>query len=117
MTTAAWQAKREDVEAIIGARHDDPFSVLGLHQTAAGWVVRAFVPGTDAVREIDPNGGTIADLKRRDPAGFYEALGPGDRNRFAYPLAAENAGGAWQFYDPYSFGPLLGQLDDHLLVE
>jgi 1,4-alpha-glucan branching enzyme len=117
MTTAVWQAKREDVEAIIGAHHDDPFAVLGLHRTAAGWVVRAFVPGADTVRAIDANGCTIANLKRRDPAGFYEGLVPGGRGRFPYPLGAENAGGAWQFYDPYSFGPLLGQLDDHLLVE
>ena len=117
MTTAVWHAKREDVEAIIGAHHDDPFAVLGLHRTAAGWVVRAFVPGADTVRAIDANGCTIANLKRRDPAGFYEGLVPGGRGRFPYQLGAENAGGAWQFYDPYSFGPLLGQLDDHLLVE
>ncbi|HXW30539.1 MAG TPA: 1,4-alpha-glucan branching protein GlgB [Xanthobacteraceae bacterium] len=116
MTTAEWQARREDVEAIVGACHDDPFAVLGLHQTTAGWVVRAFVPGADAVRAIDANGGTIVDLKRRHPAGFYEALAPGG-SRFGYRLAAENASGAWQFYDPYSFGPLLGQLDEHLLVE
>jgi 1,4-alpha-glucan branching enzyme len=117
MTTAMWQAGREDVDAIVGASHDDPFAVLGLHQTAAGWVVRAFVPGADAVRAIDANGQTIVELKRRHPAGFYEGLTRGGRSRFAYQLAAENAGGAWQFYDPYSFGPLLGQLDEHLLVE
>jgi 1,4-alpha-glucan branching enzyme len=117
MTTAMWQAGREDVDAIVGASHDDPFAVLGLHQTAAGWVVRAFVPGADAVRAIDANGQTIVELKRRHPAGFYEGLTRGGRSRFAYQLAAENADGAWQFYDPYSFGPLLGQLDEHLLVE
>jgi 1,4-alpha-glucan branching enzyme len=117
MTTPEWQARREEVEAIIGACHDDPFAVLGLHQTVAGWVVRAFVPGADAVRAIDANGRTIVELKRRHPAGFYEGLAPGGRSRFAYRLVAENAGGAWQFYDPYSFGPLLGQLDEHLLVE
>jgi 1,4-alpha-glucan branching enzyme len=115
--TPIWQARREDVEAIVGACHDDPFAVLGLHQTAAGWVVRAFVPGAERVRAIDANSRTIVDLQRRDPAGFYEGLAPDCRERFTYRLAAENAGGAWQFYDPYSFGPLLGQLDDHLLVE
>ena len=117
MTTAVWQAGREDVEAIVRACHDDPFAVLGLHQTAAGWVVRAFVPGADAVRAIDATGRTIVDLQRSDPAGFYEGLVPGGRSRFAYQLAAENDGGAWQFYDPYSFAPVLGQLDEHLLVE
>jgi 1,4-alpha-glucan branching enzyme len=115
--TPIWQARREDVEAIVGACHDDPFAVLGLHQTAAGWVVRAFVPGAERVRAIDANSRTIVDLQQRDPAGFHEGLAPDCRERFTYRLAAENAGGAWQFYDPYSFGPLLGQLDDHLLVE
>jgi 1,4-alpha-glucan branching enzyme len=117
MTTPVWQARREDVDAIVGACHNDPFAVLGLHRTAAGWVVRAFVPGADTVRAIEPNGGTIVDLQQRDPAGFYEGLAPNGPGRFAYQLAAENAGGAWQFYDPYSFGPLLGPLDEHLLVE
>ena len=34
-----------------------------------------------------------------------------------YRLHATNAGGNWDLDNPYSFGPLLGDLDDHLFVE
>ena len=39
-----WRARDEDLDAIAGARHADPFAVLGPHETAAGWVIRVFAP-------------------------------------------------------------------------
>ena len=42
-----WQASKAAIAAIVGARHGDPFAVLGPHRTAAGLVIRALVP--DAV--------------------------------------------------------------------
>ncbi len=34
-----------DIDALVEARHPDPFSKLGLHQTDAGHVVRVLLPG------------------------------------------------------------------------
>ena len=34
-----------------------------------------------------------------------------------YKLRARNAGGSWDFYDAYAFGPVLGPLDDYLFAE
>ena len=34
-----------------------------------------------------------------------------------YRLQARNAGGQWGFDDPYRFGPVLGPMDDYLIVE
>ena len=36
-----------DIDALVEARHPDPFSKLGLHQTDAGPVVRVLLPGAD----------------------------------------------------------------------
>lgn len=113
----AWRAPREAVEAFLAARHADPFALLGPHVAPGGaWlVVRAFVPHAEAL-ELLHAGGRVP-LDRRDDAGFFEGLVPGVALPFAYRLAARNAAGAWELDDPYRFGPALGPLDDHLLVE
>ena len=49
MAAPRWRASEADVTAIIGARHGDPFAVLGPHATAAGLVIRALVPGATSV--------------------------------------------------------------------
>ena len=53
-----------DIRLLLHAEHQDPFAVLGLHQTEAGWVVRSFRP--DA-REL-----TVLD--RHDQTRRFQAL-------------------------------------------
>jgi 1,4-alpha-glucan branching enzyme len=43
--TLSWRASQADVDAVLAARQDDPFAVLGPHETADGWAIRAFAPG------------------------------------------------------------------------
>jgi 1,4-alpha-glucan branching enzyme len=117
VTRSTWGARAEDVAAIVGARHGDPFSVLGLHETASGFVIRAFVPGAETVQAISPEGDVIAHLERTHRDGFFEGLIRGRKSRFAYALRAADPFNSWEFVDPYAFGPSLGALDDHLLVE
>ena len=69
MGAAGWQAEAGDVEALVAARHGDSFAVLGLHETPAGWAIRALVPGAEAVEAIDADGRVIAGLALRDGAG------------------------------------------------
>ena len=111
----AWRAPQPAVEALLAARHADPFALLGPHAAPGGVAVRAFVPHAECLDVLHAGGRT--PLLRRDDAGFFEGLVPGAALPFAYRLAARNAGGAWELDDPYRFGPALGPLDDHLLVE
>src|SRR5262245_31727150 len=117
MAKPGWRASEKDIAAIVDARHTDPFGVLGLHKTDAGMVVRAFVPDAERLSAIDANGAAITELERRHPDGFFEALLSDRTDRFAYALAARNDRAEWTLHDPYMFGPVLGTLDDHLLVE
>jgi 1,4-alpha-glucan branching enzyme len=112
-----WKTADADVAAIVAARHGDPFSVLGLHQSAQGPVVRAFVPFADRVEVVTPDGGPATPLERRHPDGFFEGLIRDRAGSFRYVLRCANAGGTWEVQDPYAFGPVLGPLDDHLLGE
>ena len=56
-------------------------------------------------------------LTRRHDAGFFEGMAPGARMHSSTSLRAENTGGAWDIQDPFRFGPVLGPLDEHLLLE
>jgi 1,4-alpha-glucan branching enzyme len=111
----AWQATADDVAAVVSARHGDPFAILGPHTTPSGRVIRALVPGAAAVSVRWPDGATTTAMTCRDPAGFFEVLLPDGAGR--YRLLASNADGDWEFDDPFRFGPVLGEVDDYLLIE
>jgi 1,4-alpha-glucan branching enzyme len=116
MTETGWRAHPDEIAAIVSARHGDPFALLGPHETEDGVVIRAFVPGARELTAETPEGHVIARLVQRDPGGFFEGLTPLAK-RAPYRLAAANHDAEWRFLDPYAFGPTLGPLDDHLLVE
>src|SRR5262245_27989915 len=96
------------IDAIVDGRHDDPFSVLGIHDAGGTLVVRAFIPGADAIDVIARDGTLLASLARRHDAGFFEGTVP---RRIPYRLRASNQADTWIFDDPYAYGPLLGAVD------
>ena len=120
MTDAAvpgWRLGVDEIQAIVDARHMDPFAVLGPHETPAGTVIRAFVPHAETLTAVDPDRKSLVPLERRHDAGFFEGLVEGRRNAQDYRLAAANRDGRWTLDDPYRFAPVLGEMDDYLLVE
>jgi 1,4-alpha-glucan branching enzyme len=112
-----WRLADDAVVAVAEGRHPDPFAVLGVHAAGRGSVIRAFVPHAETLQARAPDGTLIAEFERRHPAGVFEALVAGAKPPVAYRLFAANAGGVWDFADPYRFGPVLGEMDDYLLVE
>ena len=117
MSNDAWRLDPADVDALVGARHGDPFSVLGAHPVAEGVAIRAFVPHAETLEARTPAGRRLAWLERRHDAGVFEGMLAGRKTPPDYRLHAANAGGAWTLDDPYRFAPSLGEMDDHLLVE
>ena len=55
-------------EALANGTLGDPFAVLGPHDTATGRIVRAFLPGAQAVEVLARDGGTVARAARADRA-------------------------------------------------
>ncbi|WP_459696648.1 1,4-alpha-glucan branching protein GlgB [Acidisoma sp. C75] len=106
-----------DLQAILGARHGDPFGILGPHVTDAGLAIRAFVPHAEELAAITPDGTLLANLACKHPHGFFEGLVPALSPGAPYKLRARNSGGVWEFYDPYAFPPVLGPMDDYLFAE
>ncbi len=111
-----WRIDDDTVQALLAARHADPFAVLGPHETQNGVVIRALVPDAENVTVVPGDGsGDISLLSRG--GGFFEGLIKQRMSRFPYRLRAANAGGQWEFVDPYALPPVLGATDDYLFVE
>src|SRR4051812_2774853 len=74
----------EAVEAILQARHGDPFAVLGPHPILAGrWEIRAMLPEALAVDILSPDGSVVlATMERRHEAGFFVAPLTADERPF-----------------------------------
>ena len=99
------------IDAIVNARHGDPFAVLGPHDGT----VRTFMPGAEAVSVVDrATDMVLGELSLIDPAGFF--AGPVGSNE-PYRLRIKRGASTWETEDPYSFPPLLGDMDTYLLAE
>ena len=111
-----FEAAQADVEAIVVGVHGDPFAVLGVHEAVNGFVARCFVPHAETATAFTLDGKEAGTLLRRDDAGFFEGqVDIAERQPLRYHLS--NAGGDWWVTDPYSFGPVLGPMDDYYIAE
>jgi 1,4-alpha-glucan branching enzyme len=109
--------------ALVEGRHENPFEILGPHEVEdAGrrlLAVRAFLPQSTQAWVVDAAHGS-RPMRRIHPAGLYEAICPLPENSesSSYMLKiTDNKGSQTTVHDPYSFSPLLGELDLHLLGE
>jgi 1,4-alpha-glucan branching enzyme len=104
------------IAAVIAGASNDPFAVLGVHQTADGVVARCFVPGAETVTAYALSGKELGALDLRDAAGFFEGrLATNERQPVRYKAA--NRAAEWWVSDAYSFGPVLGPMDDYYIAE
>src|ERR1700694_5037608 len=116
-------APPEEIQFIVRAEHSDPFHVLGAHPVEAdgrpGIAIRVFWP--EALKAwVIPSDETVRPLPLEPihPAGFYEAVFPGEARVFPYRLRVESEGGGLrEFEDPYRFPPVLTDFDVHLMSE
>jgi len=103
------------LQAVIDGRSLDPFGVLGRHRTASGDIVRVMAPGAFAVTVIardEP--GIQTTLSPMRNSGLFVGPSPAAGR---YLLRIDWGGPIQETEDPYSFGPLLGELDVYLLGE
>ena len=108
------QLDRGEVEALMTARHRDSFRVLGPHDGPDGRTIRAYLPGAQSVevlRRADRASlGTLPEVE----SGLFEGA-VADASpyllRIRWPAAVQET------EDPYAFGPVLGELDLHLVAQ
>ena len=114
--TADAALHKDEISALAGGAHNNPFAVLGIHNSGDGHIVRALQPQASTVSLIDTDGGVLADMARVHESGIFAAMLPtgitGYRLRIALP-----GGQTYDCEDPYRFPTSLGEFDLYLLGE
>jgi 1,4-alpha-glucan branching enzyme len=115
----AWRPDDASIDALLGGRHGDPFSVLGMHARADAPVsVRVLWPGAETVAVVDcATGAVVAELEQVRPDGFFAGPIQGRRQPFPYRLKLSAGGVTWEADDAYRFPPVLGEMDVYLIAE
>jgi 1,4-alpha-glucan branching enzyme len=96
-----------DIDALVDARHPDPFSQLGPHRTPDGPAVRALLPGAAGVTVLErATGAPLGALALVHPGGLFAGV----LERAApYRLRIDWHGVQQEVEDPYAFGPALSE--------
>ena len=106
------------IRALLDGAHSDPFSLLGPHAGPEGVFARAFLPGADEVAVFSLKGARIGTLTQVHSAGLFEGQLRGKQQPVKYRCRAGKKGAGaseWWVTDAYSFGPVLGPMDDFLI--
>lgn len=105
-----WMARELDE-----ARMGDPFAYLGLHRIDGELELRSYQPRARKVEAVDSSGKLLCSLK---PAGELGNLFVGRfKTAQAYRLRIDWGDAVQETEDPYSFGPILSDVDLHLFAE
>lgn len=106
------------IDRLVMGEENDPFRVLGLHQTDTGVEIRAFLPNAEQVFVVD------AEQPKRqiamtqcDPRGFFCVALTDIPADFYYQLKVHWHDFEQTIEDPYRFGLLLSDQDNWLLAE
>ena len=105
---------RAALDALAEGRHDDPFSLLGIHHVAGRRIVRTLQPQAAAVTLLA--GGEEVVMQRVHQAGVFEAGMPAYKRSYHLRIATHD-GGSYEIHDAYRFPSTLGDLDLYLLRE
>ena len=109
----------DGTDALVVGDHGNPFAILGRHATPfeGMCVVRAFLPGADAVEVIPASNARRISLAAIRDEGFFAALLREDSLGRTYRLAASYGDHRVELEDPYRFPLMLGEMDVYLLAE
>ncbi len=105
-----WMAREFDE-----ARMADPFAYLGAHRVDGELELRSYQPGASKVEALDSSGKLLCTL---EATGESKNLFVGRfKTARAYRLRIDWGNAVQETEDPYSFGPILGDVDLHLFAE
>ena len=107
----------DEIDAVIGGYHGNPFAILGPHNLEDGVVVRAFLPTAETAMVIVGDAEKFP-MTRVKEDGFFEAFIPGMSLPLTYRLKQQTfAGDTVLHEDPYAFPSTMSDFDAHLLAE
>ncbi|SON54074.1 1,4-alpha-glucan branching enzyme GlgB [Hartmannibacter diazotrophicus] len=103
------------LQAVLEGRHGDPFAFFGPQEDESGPIIRAFLPGCSGASVIARSDHRL--LGTLEPVGDTGLMVASLEAHEAYLLRIDWHGHVIETEDPYSFGPLLGEMDVYLIRE
>ena len=103
------------IEALLAGRNADPFALLGPHAGPQGTFARVLLPGSEVATAFSLTGEELGSAARVDERGLFEGVIAGPPQPLRWRAGA--LGAEWWVDDAYSYGPVLGPVDDYLIVE
>jgi 1,4-alpha-glucan branching enzyme len=100
MTPIASAVAESDLRALLGARHHDPFGILGLHSSGQVWNLTVFLPHASKVSVRTAAG--FKALHKAHPEGIFFRRGSEAISRPVLLRVTEEEV-TREIYDPYSF--------------
>jgi 1,4-alpha-glucan branching enzyme len=107
----------QELEALAGGYHGDPFSVLGPHaaeDAKRAWDIRAFLPNAQHVDVLMD--GRVVPMERMHSAGLFSARLDSQPSLYRFRVT-DYQGQTTEVEDAYRFPPLLSDFDLHLTSE
>jgi len=106
------------VNRLTSGRHHDPHSILGVHPSENGVVVRAMHHAARRAELVSVDGATQNMTRVAPAAGVFAAFVPEAELPLRYRVRFHfEDGSTWERDDPYRFPPTLGDMDLHLFNE
>ena len=103
------------IESLLEGTHADPFALLGVHAGPAGTFARVVLPGAEEAEAFSLDGRRLGSLGKVDDRCLFEGGLLADPQPIRYRCRAR--GHDWLVTDPYTFGPVLGPVDDFLIAQ
>ncbi|PKM94188.1 MAG: 1,4-alpha-glucan branching enzyme [Firmicutes bacterium HGW-Firmicutes-1] len=108
---------KAEINEIIESNHRDPHHILGLHKSKKNkYIINTFQPHAKHVKVIvlDEDQETQVEMVKVADEGFF-TIELDAEVELKYKLLYEGFNGdSWEMYDPYSFSPIISDLDMHL---
>ncbi|MDM9625768.1 1,4-alpha-glucan branching protein GlgB [Rhizobium sp. S152] len=111
-----WEIAADEIAAILAGSHFNPFAVLGVHKSGEHYVARCFIPGAEEVTAMSLDGNVVGELVLQNPDGFFAGTVSLTKQQ-PVRYRARRGDAEWAVTDPYSFGPVLGPMDDYYARE
>lgn len=105
---------QSQIDAISRGDHDNPFSVLGMHELpkSQGIVARTLLPYAEKVSLVNENTGKSAEMSQISDAGLYELHLKTPQKVFPYSFEITWPGQEpIKRHDSYAYGPLISDFD------
>jgi 1,4-alpha-glucan branching enzyme len=108
----------DTLDALGGARHGDPFSILGPHRDGDALVIRTHQPHAERVDVVRRPAGSATPMARVHASGVFEATFEKTPEIFDYRLRVVYPGGhTVEVDDPYRYGRVITEYDVYLFSQ